>query len=127
MNSEEKTTTGGCMCGAVRYETTGESFSVSPILAIGVVLLYVKDYTRATGEMQREQALKESVRQVKAKARADEWAHITRTKALSAQEELTEIRIPSDVLPGYESADRVCLAYKNRELKAVSLICSGSD
>ena len=28
MNSEEKTTTGGCMCGAVRYETTGESFKI---------------------------------------------------------------------------------------------------
>ena len=28
MNSEEKTMTGGCMCGAVRYETTGESLKV---------------------------------------------------------------------------------------------------
>ncbi len=28
MNSEAKTTTGGCMCGAVRYETMGESFKV---------------------------------------------------------------------------------------------------
>jgi hypothetical protein len=28
MNSEEKKTTGGCMCGAVRYEATGEPLVV---------------------------------------------------------------------------------------------------
>lgn len=57
---------------------------------------------------------------IDAQQRFKEWAVVTRTKALSASEELSLVTVPSEFGKVF---DVRCLVYKNREFNHVTFTC----